>query len=587
MSGLASTKPNDAFEALPEALSELISRVIRGTRLWPSEKRDVRAELESHFREGLIELTQEGLTVAESVEVLRDGFGDPETAAILIRRGKKRGRSMLWKITISAAMVLFSVVGAGAGYFAYVQFGQPNPTVDYVAQINEPVRQTPEADRAWPLYHEIIQAMDLMPALADARQSMPRATDAGWQEVLPWLTANQRLVSRILDAAQKPVFGYVYGHDSAREYLVRRALAVGEAGTPEEAAARFDQEGDPLMPPTVSLLLPHLTDMRDLGRLLVLSAREHLSHGDFEEAWGELDACHRMGVQLLGGQTLIEQLVGVSIARMATEEMRRTLSEQHAVLNPEQIKVLSGSHVLVVAPETYRANLAGERFFFHDCVQYLFTDDGAGSGRLIPSQYDKLRWMGQSASPTQSDSALGAIGKDAELLAIATAHADRRETLEKHQEIWERMNELLALPLYDSRRAEADRMIERETGGSKGRRFALIALLHPSLTTADRTFREAAMEHAATQAVIAMVQYRAAHAAWPERLDDLSPEYLRQVPVDAYTGMYLKYGLTEAGVPRLYSVGRDMQDDGGSTEPVESGGGRPQTRDIVYWPTSN
>lgn len=95
------------------------------------------------------------------------------------------------------------------------------------------------------------------------------------------------------------------------------------------------------------------------------------------------------------------------------------------------------------------------------------------------------------------------------------------------------------------------------------------------------------MEHAATQAVIAMVQYRAAHAAWPERLDDLSPEYLRQVPVDAYTGMYLKYGLTEAGVPRLYSVGRDMQDDGGSTEPVESGGGRPQTRDIVYWPTSN
>lgn len=587
MSGLAPSMKNDGFEALPEALSELIGRVIRGTRLWPSEKRDVRAELESHFREGLIELTQEGLTVAESVELLRDGFGDPETAAILIRRGKKRGRSMLWKIIASVAMVTVGVLGAGAGYVAYVQFGKPNPTVDYVARINEPIEQTPEGDRAWPAYREVILAMNLMPELKDVRSAMPSVGDAGWAEVLPWVTSNRHLLPRIMEAARRPAFGYVYDNKSAREYLVQRALSIGEAGSAEEAEAKFGED-DPLSPPTVSLLLPHLSDIRDLGRLLILSARDRISHDDFAGAWGELVACYRMGIQLLGGQTLLEQLVGVSLVRLSTVDMRQALMGQHVSLSAEALQLAESGYMMATSPGTFRPNLAGERLFFHDCVQYLFTDDGKGNGRLIPSQFDKLRWMGVEAPADESNSALGAMGKDAELLAIAAAHADRRETLEKHQELWERMNELLELPLYDTRRDEVDRILKREVGeGSGGLRFALIGLLLPNLTQVDRNFREAAMDLAATQTVIALVQYHTEHGSWPARLSDLVPIYLDHSPIDTYTGVYLRYKPDAGGVPLLYSVGRDLQDDGGSTESVSSAGVRPTTRDIVYWPATS
>lgn len=154
---------NVSGEALPSALSDLIERVVRGTRLWRSEKREVRAELESHFREGLEDLASEGLTEDAAVRVLCDNFGNPELTAKLIRRGKKRGRPMILKLAIAVSIAAMSAIGASATYMAVVTLGEPNPTVDYLKQLNEPIEKVAVEQRAWTVLRDALIAFKPMP----------------------------------------------------------------------------------------------------------------------------------------------------------------------------------------------------------------------------------------------------------------------------------------------------------------------------------------------------------------------------------------------------------------------------------------
>jgi hypothetical protein len=66
----------------------------------------------------------------------------------------------------------------------------------------------------------------------------------------------------------------------------------------------------------------------------------------------------------------------------------------------------------------------------------------------------------------------------------------------------------------------------------------------------------------ATDAGLAIECYRRKHGRWPERLDDLTPEFLDAVPIDIYTGKPLVYRRHKDGVV-VYSVGPDEKDNGG------------------------
>lgn len=575
MSDTAPFMQSDATESLPEALGEVIRCVVRKTRLWPSEKRDVQAELESHFREGLIELTGQGMSVGESVEVLRDGFGDPELTAKLIRRGKKRGRSMFWKIIVGTALTGLGGVGAGAAYVGYLWLAEPNPTVNYVAKINEPVMQIPEGDRSWPILRDAILQMTSPPEIEAIRSTMPLPGEATWPEAMTWVSQNQHLLPVFMRAADMPAYGFVYDNKTTAEFLAARTLARGEP------ASQAVVQDDPLAPPTICLILPHLSDYRDAGRLLLLAARNELYHGDFVECWKSLDSVHRLGAQLLTGQTLIEQLVGRAMMGMATQEMRRVLYDLRASLTPEQLVVVGQSQAMTMSPDSLKPNYEGEKLFFHDIVQYLFTDDGSGNGRLIPSQFEKIEWMGRDPSTSQADG----FHREGRYLHIAAVHADRITTIEKYLALWDRMHELLRLPLHDPRREDAGRLLDATLKGEPLGRFAVIHTLLPNLSYADASMREGAMELRALRTIFALLQFRDERGMFPTRLSDLVPTYLSELPTDAYSGQELRYDAAAARGPRLYSVGRNMKDDNASTEAAQQqASGRAAALDLVYWP---
>ncbi|MGI8981835.1 MAG: hypothetical protein ACR2FY_21605 [Pirellulaceae bacterium] len=66
---------------------------------------------------------------------------------------------------------------------------------------------------------------------------------------------------------------------------------------------------------------------------------------------------------------------------------------------------------------------------------------------------------------------------------------------------------------------------------------------------------------------LAIRAYRAEQGRYPDKLTDLAPKYLKQVPCDLYTDKLPVYRLTDSGF-MLYSVGRGGKDNGGNFSSV-------------------
>jgi len=59
---------------------------------------------------------------------------------------------------------------------------------------------------------------------------------------------------------------------------------------------------------------------------------------------------------------------------------------------------------------------------------------------------------------------------------------------------------------------------------------------------------------------LVLAAYKDREMVYPERLEQLVPDYFPEVPVDRFTGEPLSYRGNEAGY-LAYSVGRNLEDD--------------------------
>jgi hypothetical protein len=538
----------------------------------------VRAELESHFREGLIELIDQGLEFEQAVRVLGEEFGAPKLTAALIRRGKKRGRPMIWKVFVNTVAVTALGAGSVGGYIGWLFASKPNPTVDYLEIINEPVQAVPVEDRAWPMLAQVLLQLEPLPeglrGVVRSEFAALRPGSQHWPAASEWLESNRPLIPLVSEAAHESVWGFVYSSEDSRRFILEHAKLRGDE-VDEDSLVRGP---GPLDPPTISIRLPALSDMRELGWLLALESRAQAAAGDFAAAWKSVDTAYRLGVLLTGGQTLIEQLVGTTITNVATAEMRSLLQGAEDDMKADAFEAALAESLIAQPPVDLAPNYLGEALMFKDAVQYLFTDDGQGNGRLIPEQYAKIDGVIEGSRPELPKG----VSREAYYVAVAALHADRQETLAKWDEVWNRMSETLALPLYEPRRARYTEPIERlKADPLEKQRFALVLNLTADLGRADQLIREAGMNIRATYVAAALTRYRLAHNGWPVSLADLVPEYISEVPEDAYSGLPLRYFVDEEGRIRLYSFGRNLRDDGGSSAEMDGA-----TADIVYWPTA-
>ncbi len=100
-------------------------------------------------------------------------------------------------------------------------------------------------------------------------------------------------------------------------------------------------------------------------------------------------------------------------------------------------------------------------------------------------------------------------------------------------------------------------------------------------STQSRLLREEArMCRTALSCVVALHEYRDKHGKWPRALSELVPGFLKEAPIDPYSGRPFVYRVEKDGTEfTLYSVADNQVDDGGTHahELTEKG-------DRVFWP---
>ena len=84
--------------------------------------------------------------------------------------------------------------------------------------------------------------------------------------------------------------------------------------------------------------------------------------------------------------------------------------------------------------------------------------------------------------------------------------------------------------------------------------------------------------------ILAAERYRKARGQYSDSLEDLAPQFIEQLPVDAINGGPMKYRRTNAGKFVLYSVGWNQTDDGGTPALTRDSAAKPDfTRGDWVW----
>lgn len=369
-------------------------------------------------------------------------------------------------------------------------------------------------------------------------------TDADHPKLAAWLKQNNAAIDRLVEVSHRDRWFVPVPPHQPGESLVTAWVASGMA------------------------ILP---DARRCVAALVMRADHRIAGGDFAGAMGDWAAARRMADVLAARSAMeIERLVGaagleltdhavvgwVESGRLKPDEAQRLLRwmDRH----PDRADAVEA--------------VEAERVFQLDELLMLRRDLKSGVAALMPPRYDNFM-PGLSARRERVLAALGSIDVGAIDWDAVLRESNRRA---------DRAAAAMVLPTFAAREAaveveraklvEASKRVERGPGGDVERWLVdLVAAPFPE-------FRfPLAAAHIATdirnqtadvaRVAVALVVYRGRHGEYPAKLDELVPGVLGAVPGDFCSGKAMVYRRTATGFV-LYSVGRNMKDDGGNGDDI-------------------
>jgi hypothetical protein len=547
--------PASIIEAsgLPLALAALTMQVVTQCRLWPSERRDVARELAGHFLDGL--------AAGSSEADLAAAFGDPRATARLITIARRRRRPLWWRAVhrtsiitlwcLLVATIIYSLIAA--------RFYLPRPNIarNYAAEFNAPAMAASQSDLAWPLYIKARASFGKVAGLVAAEATLPG--DERWHEMIDWLDSHSEGLALVRDAASKQLMGPVHSTDDPEFAKVMEVTSTNYHANPvaEQPAKN---------PSLWSVRMPHLGELRRNARWVALHSRVAAARGDRDAFVADIRAILGMASQANHNNLLIGDQVSFAIALLAFQRVlgdthQAHLDDAHAIELASLLRSFGGGRIHI---DPAHATLVVE-----DVLQRFYTDDGQGDGRLIRGEVGFL-----SSEP-------GVFGLS-ELIAFRFMQPIRRLGAPSRASIMQDVREFTAAAQQDDAVAPWERSsrrsdplylrMDRTYGAIPS--LSVLANTPPASPMARlfalrdlvETYRDAALT------LLAMQRYRLAKGAWPEALAQLVPEFLPSQPLDPFTGTPLKYLATGPdGLPKLYSIGSDLKDNGGVDPGTEIG----------------
>lgn len=541
-----------ASTALPAVLEMFVQDVVKHTRLWRREKREIARELAAHFADGL----ECGLTPDQLIA----DFGDPGRAALLLRRAAKRNRPWPWqamRFSIRAMVAfIFCLVGLYAVLTLRFYLARPGPIVDFRPAMNAAALQVREDDKAWPLYRQALLAMPdrgaIEKTLFQERKydRIPHPGEEGWDVVSSHLEKWKPAFEFARAAAKKPGFGLIVGYPWSIEDQQLWPDSVDSAGL-----GSIENSG------LIAVLLPHLGHLRNLALALGWDVERAAAAGDGQLALAEVRAILALSRHLHETPTMINAWVAISTMSLACERVNWALANHANAFTEAQLADLA--HMLAAMDDrAMRIDYRGERLFFEDVIQRIYSDDGHGDGRVTAKGLEWLQSLAGVNTHRPGEESVDFVFNYAGPAASAVM-LGRRDMLDEHARLMDMVDAEAATPLWERDTSKVDTLLESwmRSPLEQLRRFPL-ALMMPALSRASINAEFSKMRRDVTLIAIALEVHHRQHGEWPDSLDALVPHLLPEVPVDRFDGQPLRYAVRE-GRPLVYSVGTDREDDGG------------------------
>ena len=428
---------------------------------------------------------------------------------------------------LAAALVLF---GWGIREVLEVSRAQPKPTVDSQAKLRALSEEVAGVSAdvggdAWLLLIEILDAMEA--ATSEVNEQIKAGVFTPRDEY-----DFEVDYTRVLD-------GHTLPDDLAPE---RRALELMRNRGVFDSLARF-AAGAPGIKPirghgqiNAQEWLPALVRARELARVRTSSMRIALADGQPWEMVAAFDQTLALSRTISYQPLLFSYLVATATETRVLAELRYELIEARLDARTCRLLLESLDRQQHFAPIEFA--LEAERIYFHDLLQWIYTDDGNGDGYFA------------AGSLFGSTSARFFDPSRAEILNVYTGLMDQ----------FVEMSRLRPVDL-GSGLLDLDARIEAL---SPRYWMAKGAAIGKSVQTGST--RLVRLE--GTRLMVAIEAYRARHGRYPDSLARLVPEILPSLPRDPLHGgafLYRRVHDDPSSRPYLlYSTGLDQADDAGA-----------------------
>ncbi|MCH8211252.1 MAG: hypothetical protein IIB99_07750 [Planctomycetes bacterium] len=311
------------------------------------------------------------------------------------------------------------------------------------------------------------------------------------------------------------------------------------------------------------MLLPETRLIRMLAYARIASLYLAVLDGNSAETVHALDETIFLARALSYQPLLIEQLVGQNIAVEVSTRLRDVISQND--LDQQTLSHLIDSYRRLLPLGSLTIGIESERLLFHDTIQYLFSDNGRGNGRLLFSQLDDVGIMNIGDISDMSWSPFGGRQSFPAIANVAgIAFADRKETAG----VVDRYFDAFIHQAKMSREQRLADPFDDNEFRQLNWRHPIPKLLLPAIVRIIDKRDGVECQIAGTILMLSIEQYRARSGHYPGSLTDLIPAILDELPHDPYSAegfIYRKVSenLGSAGY-FLYSVGADGVDNDGT-----------------------
>jgi hypothetical protein len=427
---------------------------------------------------------------------------------------------------------------------AFVLTAKPKITVDYVAEYNKitrPANYDPN-DNAAPYYQKAFDAFVKMPIeLRELRVNWPADLNSAGQALLEnWLASNSQSFEYFKIAANKPYYWL----------------------------ERYPSEDNNML----SILLPDLSLLKRLSEALLWNAKLAALKGQPQTVLEDIIDCYRVGCQKCRTpSSLTNQLGGMTLKGRAINSALLVLDKTQ--LDSSALKSFQTALQAEFDNDAYVPDFEAEKLPLYDAIQRTFIDNGRGTGRLA--------W-----SKTAGFAIIHYEWTDIKMQLNCFTGPTRNRTIEQIGKVFAISNKIMTKTPWQIKNQGYGYLeeVERISNGN-----FLLKIFYIGPESISNIYYKTRAQTEALITVLAILRFKTDNGRLPATLDELvSAGYLQSVPMDPYSDGPLVYKPDKHNF-KLYSVGEDFVDDGGSDEAkkiqvsADSYHYQPPL-DIVYWP---